>query len=189
MASNSPPLSLGLAQTSNSPPTVNITVTNNSPTETYTMLKWSSPLDPLALHLGLISVTIPSDSSPSTPFEVPRIMLKRAMPPPDDAFVILAPGESASQDIVFRDPVVDMDNLVSAATEASSSGASVVDVQIICGNFDEDEEVDRGGATVWVGKKREDLTEEEVSSLGRSGGDGVVRWRVKSEVLKLEIGS
>lgn len=82
-----------------------------------------------------------------------------------------------------------MEKLASLAKEASSGGAVVVDVQVVCGKFDEDGEEDRGGATVWVGKRREDLTKEEVSSLGRGGGDGAVRWRVKSEVLKLEIGS
>lgn len=117
-------------------------------------------------------------------------MLKRAMPPPIDAFVTLAPGENASQDVAFKDPVVDMGRLVSAA-KGASSGAAVVDVRVICGRFneDEDEEENRGGASVWVGKRREDLTAEEVSSLGRGGGDRVVRWRVRSQVLKLEIGS
>ena len=70
---------------------------------------------------------------------------------------------------------MDMDKLLSAAKESSSGGSAIVNVQVICGNFDENEEEDRGGATVWVGKKREDLTAEEVSSLGRGNGDGVVR--------------
>ncbi|KAM7197116.1 hypothetical protein V8F33_005775 [Rhypophila sp. PSN 637] len=114
---SAPPFSLSLSldqpSTSEPEPAVRITVKNTSIDETYTILKWSSPLDPLALALGLVSVFIPSrEDGPGTRFDIPQIMLKRAIPPPEDAFVTLAPGESAFHNIVLRGPAVDMNRLV-----------------------------------------------------------------------------
>ncbi|KAK4450628.1 hypothetical protein QBC34DRAFT_379337 [Podospora aff. communis PSN243] len=51
-------------------PTIHLTTTNASPTTTYTLLTYSSPLDPLAFPLGLLSLTLlplPSSSTPSPP--------------------------------------------------------------------------------------------------------------------------
>lgn len=193
MSSTALSLSLSLSQVTKPQapdPTVRVTVENTSTHETYTILKWSSPLDPLALPLGLISVNVPSKGLESgTSFEIPKIMLKRMMPPPEDAFVTLAPGESKSHDVVFRDPAIDMDKLIGNAKEASLDGNPVINVQLICGTNVEDDDDEQGGAIVWPGKRREDLSDEDVQSLDRRGGQGseAVRWKVASNVLKVNL--
>ncbi|KAK3314169.1 hypothetical protein B0H66DRAFT_373048 [Apodospora peruviana] len=166
-------LILSLEQTSATPPTMRLTVTNTSDTETYTLLTWSSPLDPLALALGLVTVAIPSpDNEKSTvPFPIPQIMLRRVMPPPMDAFVTLSPGESASNEVVFRDPVVDMAALVDAAA-GSAADPGNVKVFVSAGN-DEDED---GGVVVWKGKRKENLMAAQIESLGRDD-ESVVKWK------------
>ncbi|KAK3320235.1 hypothetical protein B0T19DRAFT_404747 [Cercophora scortea] len=178
------PLSLSLSQQSISPPTLLTTITNTSPSETYTLLTWSSPLDTLALQLGLVAITTPPDD---TPFPTPKIMVKRAMPPPTTSLVTLAPGESASQEVVFREPIVDLEKLREVLDEA---GEKTVGVQVRCGAAEEkkeegEEEGDKGGVVVWVGKRKEELTSEQLKSLGRDGS--AVWWRVKSEVLQFEV--
>ncbi|KAM7202969.1 hypothetical protein V8F20_004216 [Naviculisporaceae sp. PSN 640] len=195
MSQSSLSLSVSLAQQPATNPTIRVTVKNISQDETYTILKWSSPLDPLALALGLVPVTVPSarlgEEGPGTPFDIPQIMIRRAMPPPADAFVTLSPGESESHDIVLRDPAIDMDQLISAAKQASTDGTPVVNVQLICGIGQKDDGEDQGGAVIWPGRTMEELSEEDVMSLGRGGedGDGAVRWRVVSNILKLQLSS
>ncbi|KAM7214631.1 hypothetical protein V8F06_009952 [Rhypophila decipiens] len=191
---SAPPLSLSLSldrpSTSEPDPVVRVTVKNTSKDETYTILKWSSPLDSLALALGLVSVFIPSrEDGPGTRFDIPHIMLKRAMPPPDDAFVTLAPGESAFYDIVLRDPAVDMNRLVSAAKEASRDGPAAVNIQLLYNTDNEAEDEAQRGAVIWRGKRKEDLSQEEILSLSRGGGEegGAARWNFESNVLGLVV--
>ncbi|KAK0610620.1 hypothetical protein B0T17DRAFT_500634 [Bombardia bombarda] len=184
-------LTLTLTQTSTSPPTLLLTVLNTSPSVTYTLLTWSSPLDPAALALGLISVRTPADNKP---FPIANIMLKRVVPTSntDDAFVTLAPGESASSEVVFRDPVVDMDGLRTAALAGAGAGAdkcaeggkeeAAVLVQFLSGTDSPKEDEDEGGVTVWVGKRREELAKEDLESLGRGGS--ATRWKIRSEVVR-----
>ncbi|KAK4209111.1 hypothetical protein QBC37DRAFT_451271 [Rhypophila decipiens] len=189
-----PPLSLSLnldwPSTSEPDPVVRVTVKNTSKDETYTIFKWASPLDPLALALGLVSVFIPSrEDGPGTRFDIPQIMLKRAMPPPEDAFVTLAPGEGAFHDIVLRDPAVDMNRLVSAAKEASRNGPAAVNIQVLCSADNEDEDEAQRGAVIWRGKRKEDLSDGEILSLGRGGREngGAARWNFESNVLGLVV--
>ncbi|KAK3343259.1 hypothetical protein B0H65DRAFT_244475 [Neurospora tetraspora] len=176
MSSQSPiPLSLTISQpnATAAPPTLLLTLANTSPDVPITLLTWSSPLDPLALQLGLIHISSPSNSSNKIDF--PKLMIKRAMPPPEDALVTLGPGEARSQEVVMREPIVDGDKLLELAEEGK------VGVRVVCGKEDDEE----SGVVVWVGKKREDVSPEEVELLGR--GKEAKRWRVEREVFGMRV--
>ncbi|KAK4183524.1 hypothetical protein QBC35DRAFT_97399 [Podospora australis] len=99
-------LSLGSAPQS-SPPSILLTVTN--PTSTpYTILTWSSPLDDLAFALGLLPLT--SDCTEETiPLNI--VQVKRAVPPPPDAYVTIEPGQSVNKTTTIREPTVDLSSL------------------------------------------------------------------------------
>lgn len=101
-------LHISLSQASSkSPLAVSIRVTNNSP-KPVTILTWESPLDELALPLGLLSIT-PSDAS--GPLEIPIIMVSRKLPPDEKSLVSLAPGESRENQVEIREVLVPPEKL------------------------------------------------------------------------------
>lgn len=104
-------------------------------------------------------------------------MINRAMPPPKDALVTLGPGEEKSQEVVLREPIVDGDKL----KELAEGGK--VGVRVVCGKDKEEDE--ESGVVVWVGKKREEVSPEEVEMLGR--GKEAKRWKVESEVFGMKV--
>lgn len=89
-------LSISLRQTTSRPPTLAITVKNNNSVP-VTILTWDSPLDPLALQLGAISIT-PSDST--TPLDIPTIQVSRKMPPGAESLVEIGAGETSDENVV-----------------------------------------------------------------------------------------
>lgn len=93
-------LHVSLRQTAKSPPAIAIKVTNNS-TKTLTILTWESPLDELALQLGLLALR-----TEAGPLDVPTVKVSRKLPPGEDSLVTLAPGESRENEVVLRAPVV-----------------------------------------------------------------------------------
>lgn len=100
-------LHVSLSQASKSPPTVSIKVTNNSPSP-VTILSWESPLDEIALSLGLFSIT---PSGASEPLEIDRVMVSRKTPPSDDSLISLGPGESRENKVVLREILVPAEKL------------------------------------------------------------------------------
>ncbi|KAG8156778.1 hypothetical protein KVR01_013383 [Diaporthe batatas] len=100
-------LQVSLSQASKSPPTVSVKVTNKSPSP-VTILSWESPLDELALSLGLFSIT---PSGASEPLEIDRIMVSRKTPPSDDSLISLAPGESRENQVVLKEILVPAEKL------------------------------------------------------------------------------
>ncbi|POS73355.1 hypothetical protein DHEL01_v208264 [Diaporthe helianthi] len=100
-------LHVSLSQTSKSPPTVSIKVTNNSPSP-VTILSWESPLDQLALSLGLFSIT---PSGASEPLEIDRVMVSRKTPPSDGSLISLGPGESRENQVVLKEILVPIEKL------------------------------------------------------------------------------
>ncbi|KAK3401387.1 hypothetical protein B0T20DRAFT_347068 [Sordaria brevicollis] len=174
-ASSLIPLSLSISQPTRSlsPPTLLLTLTNTSPSDPITLLTWSSPLDPLALQLGLIHISSPTN--PSNKLDFPELMIKRAMPPPEDALVTLGPGEEKRQELVMREPIVNLEMMKEMAEDGK------VDVKVVCGREDDED----SGVVVWLGKKREEVSEEEVELLGR--GEEASRWRVESELFGMRV--
>jgi len=101
-------------------PTVLLGVTNTSKNKPYTILSWSSPLDPLALQLGLLSLAV---SSSGNRIQTNAIMLKRHTPPTDDAYVTIEPGATKQQEVLIREPSVDVESLAGKTVRVSWLGS------------------------------------------------------------------
>ncbi|KAG6365609.1 hypothetical protein INS49_007220 [Diaporthe citri] len=86
-----------------STPSLWVSVKNTHPSTPVTLLKWDSPLDPLALQLGLVSVT---PAGAPAPIDMPTIKVSRGMAPGPGSLVTLRPGESASSVVELRDMFV-----------------------------------------------------------------------------------
>lgn len=115
MASGSNPidkLAIVLSQTSTSPPTVRVTVTNKN-SHPVTIVIYNSPLDKIALPLGLLTIT---PSGASEPLELQTIQASRIWPPKPDSLVGLEAGASATNDMVLKEPTVPMKELEKKAT-------------------------------------------------------------------------
>ncbi|TEA14274.1 putative secreted protein [Colletotrichum sidae] len=100
-------LNIRIRQPSTSPPTVALSVTNDH-TSPITLLRWNSPLDPLVLQLGILTVTPEGED---TPLHIDAIQLRRLMPPPDNDIVTLLPGESSEQEVILRETILPFDKL------------------------------------------------------------------------------
>lgn len=96
-------LQTDVSVTSKNPPAISVSVKNTHPSEVVTILKWESPLDPAALGLGLVSVT---PAGATEPIPIKALKISRAMPPGAESLVTLAPGESATNTIELREPIV-----------------------------------------------------------------------------------
>lgn len=86
-------LIISVRKTSSDPPTLGATVKNNNSVP-VTIFAWDSPLDPLALSLGVLSIT-PSGSS--TPLDIPEIKVSRKLPPGEDALIELGAGQTSKE--------------------------------------------------------------------------------------------
>lgn len=89
-------LIISVRKTSSDPPALGVTVKNNNSVP-VTILAWNSPLDPLALSLGVLSIT-PSGSS--TPLDIPEIKVSRKFPPGEDALIELGAGQTSKENEV-----------------------------------------------------------------------------------------
>lgn len=137
-------LHVSLRQTSrSSPPAVTVTVTNNS-SRPLTILTWESPLDELALQLGLLSIT---PEGASQPVDIPTVKVSRKLPPGERSLVSLAPGESAENEIVLREMVVPAELIKGKRSR----------VEMSC-----------KWSRVWL-RARSELTEEQIRELGDDG--------------------
>ncbi|POS79258.1 hypothetical protein DHEL01_v202348 [Diaporthe helianthi] len=143
-------------------PGLSISVTNTHPSTTLTLLKWDSPLDPLALQLGLISVTPAGESAP---IDMPTIKISRAMPPGADSLVTLQPGQSANSVVELPDMFVPKDTWAQGKAKISMKGS---------------------WAAVWPGVGKDDLLAdlERLSALG--GGEGVLTGEWESPAVEFE---
>lgn len=144
-------------------PSLSVSVKNTHPSTPLTLLKWDSPLDPLALQLGLVSVTA---AGTSTPIDMPTIKVSRAMPPGADSLVTLQPGESSSSIVELRDTFVPKDTWAQGKAKASMKGR---------------------WAAVWPGLDKDELLgdPEKLSALG-GGGDGVLTGEWESPTIEVE---
>lgn len=97
-------LTISLRQTSSVEPiTLALSVRNNNPFP-ITILAWDSPLDPLALQLGLLAIT-PFQSS--TPLDVPEIKVARKNPPNEESLVEVGARETSPEnEVVFKEMLV-----------------------------------------------------------------------------------
>ncbi|KAG8162046.1 hypothetical protein KVR01_007811 [Diaporthe batatas] len=155
-------LEVSLAQASPADtPRLSVSVKNTHPSTTLTLLRWDSPLDPLALQLGLIAVT-PAGGA-SAPLDMPTIQIRRAMPPDAESLVTLRPGESASSVVELRDSFVPRDTWAQGKAKIGMRGS---------------------WAAIWPGLRKDDLLGdvERLSALG--GGDGVLTGEWESPTVE-----
>ncbi|RYC65389.1 hypothetical protein CHU98_g825 [Xylaria longipes] len=96
-------LRLNVTQSPIAQPAISVSVMNTHSSIPVTILKWNSPLDSAALGLGLVHV-IPAGST--QPIHIDAIKVSRLMPPTADSLVTLLPGESATNTIELREPIV-----------------------------------------------------------------------------------
>lgn len=86
--------------------TIRVTVQNENPDQTISLLTWDSPLDPRALNTGTLTL---EDAENGEEIPGPGIKLNRLLPPPRDALVEIAPKGSFSQEITLRSPWIPTD--------------------------------------------------------------------------------
>lgn len=141
-------------------PRLSISVKNSHPSTTLTLLRWDSPLDPLALQLGLISVT---PAGASAPIDMPTIQVRRAMPPDAESLVTLPPGESVTSIVELRDTFVPEDTWAQGKAKIGMKGS---------------------WGAVWPGVKKDDLLGdlEKLNALG--AGDDVLTGEWESPTIE-----
>lgn len=152
-------LQVSLRQTSKSPPAVAIKVTNKSP-KPVTILTWESPLDELALQLGLLTLT---PASSSTSLDLPSIKVSRKLPPGDESLASLAPGESVENHVVFKELLVPVEKMKGTKTKVALKGQ---------------------WKKVWL-KERSQLTQAEIEQFGTEGGAVVGDY--EAEAIEVEV--
>ena len=99
--SSIPGLSLSLSQIAKDPPTLRVTLKNDHPSATYTLLKWGTPLDDAALNTGVFKIT---DAASGADVEQLTMQIRRRMPPGQSQLAGVKPGEQHSVDVVFDRP-------------------------------------------------------------------------------------
>ncbi|KAF5023226.1 hypothetical protein F66182_4734 [Fusarium sp. NRRL 66182] len=104
-------LEVAISQLEKDPPTIQVTVANKNDSP-VTILTYGSPLDPLAIQLGMLYITPKGESKP---LEILQIEAQRLWPPAEDALVEVAPGKTATYELTLQEPVVPMDRVFEGA--------------------------------------------------------------------------
>ncbi|KAG9204224.1 hypothetical protein B5807_03249 [Epicoccum nigrum] len=100
-SSEIPGLSLSLSQIAKDPPTLRVTLKNDHPDATYTLLKWGTPLDDAALNTGVFRIT---DAASGAEVEQLTMQIRRRMPPGQSQLAGVKPGAEETVDVVFNRP-------------------------------------------------------------------------------------
>ena len=155
-------LVVSVRQVNKNPLTIALKVMNTG-TEPVTILTWESPLDVLALQLGLLSIT---PSGASSPLDLPRIQLRRKAPPDEDQLVTLEAGQSEEREIALKEPIISSNDL---------AGDGKGKAKVKC----------RGRwMSVWP-VKRNGVSDEALELMGLS--DEALSGDFESEVVELDI--
>ncbi|KAH6625463.1 hypothetical protein C7974DRAFT_202033 [Boeremia exigua] len=99
-SSEIPGLSLSLAQIAKDPPTLRVTLKNDSPDTPYTLLTWGTPLDSAALSTGVFKII----DAQGAAVEQTILQIRRRMPPGQSQLACVQPGEEESIEVVFDKP-------------------------------------------------------------------------------------
>lgn len=95
-------VSLEQAGSAAAPLTIVATVTNTND-KPVTVLEYDSPLDSLALQLGLLKIT---PEGATEPMELPIIQFRRVWPPSKDSLITIPAGGSAKNEIPLKEPLI-----------------------------------------------------------------------------------
>ncbi|KAI0198875.1 hypothetical protein F4808DRAFT_247565 [Astrocystis sublimbata] len=149
-------LKVSVQQASASPPKLKIAVTNTHPSP-VTVFAWNSPLDALAVQLGLLAFTPEGKDA----INIPTIQVRRLMPPGDDAYVTIAPGETEEREVLLKKPMVPVDQLQGK-------------VKVVCkGEW----------KAVWAAKK-EEISAEALKNT--SADENALQGNFESEAVEME---
>ncbi|KAJ4254464.1 hypothetical protein NW762_010063 [Fusarium torreyae] len=151
-------LEVSISQMEKDPPMVLVTVANKNDAP-VTILTYGSPLDPLAIQLGMLYITPKGESKP---LEILQIEAQRLWPPADDALVEIAAGGTATYELTLQEPVVPVDRC--------SGGASVQ----LKGSWN----------AVWT-KEKKDIDLESLDA-GSTGND-TLTGSFRSNILDIEV--
>ena len=135
---------------------VRVTNTGNTP---VTILTWESPLDRLALQLGLLSLT---PAGAKEPLALVTMKASRHLPPDEDSLVTLDPGASEENEVLFREQVVPSDQVKGKTVTVECKGRWM---------------------SVWSAK-RSDLSAETIGNLG-AGDEASFSYDFQSNSLDL----
>ncbi|KAI4859867.1 hypothetical protein F4820DRAFT_133183 [Hypoxylon rubiginosum] len=156
-----PKLQVSVRQVSSSPPKLGIAVTN-AHAGPVTVLTWDSPLDPLALQLGLLSF-VPAGGDDGSPIEIPTVQVRRRMPPGADSLATIGAGQTREQELELREPIVPLGRLRGTV------------VSVVC----------RGEWTsVWP-SEADAISKESLANAG--AGEDAFRGSFQSEAVDIEI--
>lgn len=161
-------LTISQAKEATDAPTLLIQLKNTNPEVPITLLTWSSPLDPLLVQLGLVTITLPGSESP---LDIPTIQVRRRMPPSEDSLVTLGPGEEVSRTVEIGGRFV-------AAEQWRGDGSGGRPKVQLKGRW----------SAVWPGVKKEELIgTERLDALGYGGKEaGVLTGEYGSQILEIE---
>lgn len=151
-------LNVSIRQTSTSPPKVTLAVTNTMD-KVVTVLKWDSPLDPLVLQLGHLSIT---PAGAAAPLVLPKVQVRRKMPPGPDALITIQPGATSENEVELREAIVSLEKL-SGGADVSCNGT---------------------WAGIWASEAA-DISQESLTDIGT--GEGVFKGKYQSPVAKLSL--
>ncbi|OTA96646.1 hypothetical protein M434DRAFT_392585 [Hypoxylon sp. CO27-5] len=154
-------LKVSVRQVSASPPKLGIAVTNTH-SGAVTILSWNSPLDPLALQLGLVSFVPAGSDDSTTPIHIPSIQIRRKTPPGPESLITVGAGQTKEQELELKAPIVPLEKLRGR-------------VSVVC----EGEWV-----SVWP-LEADAITKESLEKAGAS--EDAFRGRFKSEAVEIEI--
>ncbi|KAI2465637.1 hypothetical protein F4781DRAFT_20002 [Annulohypoxylon bovei var. microspora] len=103
-------LKVSVRQVSARPAKLGVSVTNahDGP---VTILSWNSPLDPLALQLGVVSFVPAGSESDGSPIQIPTIQIRRRMPPGPESLVTIGAGQTREQELELKEPIVPLEKL------------------------------------------------------------------------------
>lgn len=96
-----PGLQFKLSQISKDPPSLLVTLKNTNPTSTFTILKWSTPLDPQATNLGVFKL-VNADTGDELNTDI--IKIGRKMPPSREDLQEIAPNTEHAVEVVLDKP-------------------------------------------------------------------------------------
>lgn len=141
------------------PTTITFTVTNHHDAP-LTVLRWESPLDPLAIQLGVVQFFSPADSS--SPLDIPTMQVRRRVPPNQESLITIGPGQSVENSLELREPIVPIDQLKGKEVKLASQG------KWVC---------------VWP-KTADQLSPKELEELG--GGDEVLSGDISMDPVVVD---
>lgn len=89
-----------------SPSELKVSIHNNDPSQTITLLSWDTPFDPQAINSGVLRL---EHAVTGEEVASPGMKLNRKLPPPRDDLVEIGVGSTVTKNIVLNSPWIPTD--------------------------------------------------------------------------------